>query len=130
METPTFLQELSTFELLEYLYMARDAAAVDLTSYMTGLFAFLVTAHFIGDKLSRFQIGAVLFIYSLYMMFAFQSLYIQLENVMMVVKILRLDENVNAAPQEIFYGLLITAWVISIGFLVEIRMKSNKMEST
>ena len=126
MEARAIPDNLSTFEIIEYLYLARDAAATDLTTFMSVLFAFLVAAYIAGDKLTRFQLATILFVYSLFMVITLQSLYIQLEQTVQAVYALGLETPDGVVfTNDIFVGLLGLCWVLSIGFLIEKRIKAN-----
>jgi predicted permease len=130
MEAPIILESLSTFEIIEFLFLTRDAAATDLTTFMSVLFAFLVAAYIAGDKLTRFQLGTILFVYSLFMVITLQSLYIQLEQTFQAAYALSLDTPDNVVfTNDIFVGLLGLCWVLSIGFLIETRIKAKNQSA-
>ena len=131
MEAPIFVKELEVFELIEYSYLVREAAATDLTTFMTALFAFLVTAYFAGERLSSFQLVIVLFVYSLFSLATIQSLYTQLALLDMLSIELGLNETLELNYTiQMFISLITFAWLLSIGFLVEIRIKSSKSGAT
>ena len=127
MSDPAFFSEITTYELAEFMYLVRDAAATDLTTFMTALFAFLVTAYFAGGKLSRFQFVVVLFTYSLFSLATIQSLYVQLSLVESVAEKLKLNDSQQFTYTiEMFVALIFVVWLLSIGFLVEVRLKSDR----
>ena len=125
-----YTEDFTNFELVEHLYLARDAAATDLTVFMTALFAFLVTAYFAGNSLSRMQIGMAVFIYSLFEGITLFSLSTQLETTGVLVSKLAIVPGGDETTRYAFLTLLTVSWVVSIAFLIEIRLKGVKEEFT
>ncbi len=122
MNLPEYLEKLNTFEIIEFIYLAREAAGSDLTNFMSVLFAFLAATFIVGDKVSRFQLWSVLFLYSVFMNFSIASLNYELTQLSIGVYALTGDEPDSTVT--IFTGLLVFCWLLSIGFLVDKRLRS------
>ena len=117
------------FGLIELLYLARDAAATDLTTFITCLFAYLVVAYFVGKDLTRFQLLTVSGLYVLYMLFNLQAMYYQLLQIQEMNSVL-VGSAPDAAP-EVYMGLMLFTLLMSLAFMVEtrIRNRGSKNES-
>lgn len=72
-ETVAFYQAMSSYEITDLYYTIRDSAVFVVSTFMTVLFAYLAVAHFVGHKLTAFEVVALSLIYSIFSMFLFSG---------------------------------------------------------
>lgn len=111
------------YELIELLYLAREAAAFDQTAYIAALFAYLVADYFVGNNLSRFQVITVSGLYTMYMLFSLTTLHYQLEQVREIMSIL--DPSGRDFVIEVFIGMFFFGLIMSLVFMYEIRTRKG-----
>jgi len=113
-------RQLSTFEQLELYYMARDAVGIDVTVFVTLVFAYITVAYLLGKKLNRFQVISVSVLYSLFVLFNLDAIYTE-TGVVVLVSHLLYDSPVNGTVRTGFLTLLTLVWLFSLFFMYQAR---------
>ena len=125
------LEGLTKYELIEFLYVSRDAAASILSSYITGLFAYLLAAYFVGAKLSRFQLLTATSVYTVYMLLTIRALADEFDVLILLSRELGFAREENRYTNLIVVGLLVLGFLLSIAFMIEARLhKKNDQENS
>jgi len=113
-------RQLSTFEQLELYYMARDAVGIDVTIFVTMVFAYITVAYLVGKKLNRFQVTSVSVLYSLFAIFNLDAIYTE-TGVVVLVSHLLYGVPVDGIARPGFIALLALVWLFSLFFMYQAR---------
>ena len=115
-------RQLSTFELLELHYMAKNSVQSSSMGFITLVFAFLTAAFLAGRKLSQFQVISVSVLYSLFVFFTLFSMAEDIENFLHISYVLY-DEQINSLAQNGYMPMLFLIWGFSLFFMHQTRRK-------
>ncbi len=129
---------MSPSEYLELIQMVSDGTGAHAMNAVGILSAYIVVAHFAGHVLSRFQMWAITFIYSLFLTFPLFSIaggFLRMRSLRLefasehAVVAQRYSINTTdflgyAGP--IILGVFVLAWATSLAFMYSVRLKAEK----
>ena len=114
--------ELSTFELLELRYLAREAVSIDITIFITLVFAYITVAYLVGKKLNRFETISVSTLYTLFAFFTISAAADE-TSVIAITQHLLFDEPLNGQVRVGFITMLFLIWLFSLFFMYHTKEK-------
>ena len=114
--------ELSTFELLELYYLAREAVGVDVTVFVTLVFGFLTVTYLVGSKLNRFEAISISVLYSFFLIFNVYAISKETGTIVIVSHLLY-DAPLSASIRAGFVSMLTIVWLFSLFYLYQIKKK-------
>ena len=114
--------QLSTFELIELRYMATETVGIDITVFITLVFAYITVAYLVGRKLNRFETVSVSILYTLFALFNFFSVVAETRTIIEAQHLL-FGTPLNPPVRIGFLTMLVLIWLFSLFFMY--RTKRN-----
>ncbi len=113
---------MTTYEVVDLYYTARDSTVMVTTTFMSALFAYLAVAHFVSERLTRFQVVAISSIYTLFSFSLLSGIYSSMLDLAAIE--LYLLGSTTTLSEIVTYGfptLLVVSWAVSILFMYQER---------
>ena len=118
-ETIAFYQQMSSYEITDLYYTVRDSAVFVVSTFMSVLFAYLATAHFVGKNLSTIEVIAISIIYSVFSMFLFSGIFGSMQTLSNIQEILK---GTRFLVVDLgFPVFLVVCWLASLCYMVKTR---------
>lgn len=117
------ISSLSTYEISELTMLTVSTSIDQLMLIITVIFAYFAVAYLVGDKLTRFQLYSITFVYS---SFTFVAIYVMAG---LSQRISRLIAYSQGDFQLLWYIpplLCFSGWVLSIAFMIHSRNQGIK----
>jgi hypothetical protein len=128
---------MSPAEYIELLQNGGINVATHAMNFIALMFAYLITAYFVGTKLNRYQVWAVSILYSVFVVLPARAAVLGLEQILSLTEMFYRD---HPAVAEEFYGevftvpvvdprylavILLVAWAVSLGFMISERWRHD-----
>ncbi len=118
-------QDMDQAELIQTMYLMREAASMDVAMYMTAFFAYVATAYFVGKRLSIFQLIVVSIMYVAFMVFNIMGINFLLTQFNLISGIIW-PETAGFDTGTAFLTILILGLILSLGFMIEVRLRGTE----
>ncbi len=125
---------MTEYEIIDTIISVRADIAQHSMNFVSVLFAYILAAYLVGSKLSRFQVSMITILYVLWSpgpilaaydgAVALQDLYVHHRAVLSVE--MGASPLMATAPLVVSAAMLL-AWVISVVFMIQVRVTSTKM---
>ena len=120
-------------EYIELILLARESGSESAMNFVTLVFAYLVMVYFVGASLPKLQIWLVSLLYSFFVAFPVFGAVQDFRTLNALVSDFYARHPTEAnkfvtttlAPWQLFVGVAIVSWLLSIGFVVYMRIKTD-----
>jgi hypothetical protein len=123
---------MSEYEYIDLIFTARDSTGNHAMNFIVVTFSWLVVAYFAGEKLSKFQVSALTFLYTIFapfpMISAYESLVVYRELSFQYFGTFKPDSAISPLIRygpEFLIFLLVTFWGVSVAFMFQARLTSK-----
>ena len=123
---------MSEFEYLELITLYGDSVASHAMNFIGVMFAYLIAAQYVGDKLSHFQFAGITALYALFGPFpgiyAYESIKVYVRLSVEYFERYRPEESVSVFLRhgpELMLVLLSGCWFASVIFMIQARISKH-----
>ena len=123
---------MSEYEYIDLIFIARDSTGNHAMNFIVVTFSWLVVAYFAGEKLSKFQVSALTFLYAIFAPFpmfsAYESLEMYRELSFQYFGTFKPASTISLLIQygpECLMFLMVTLWGVSVAFMFQARSNSK-----
>ncbi len=125
---------MSPAEYIELILLAREAGTGSAMNFVTLVFAYLVMAYFVGASLSKLQIWLISIVYSFFVIFPLFGAAQDFMTINALAEDFYATHPIEASkfvvkipsPWPLFVGVAMISWLLSIGFVVYMRAKTDQ----
>lgn len=112
-----FYGSMSSYEILELIYMGSSASTELLAVFISILSAYFVAAYYFGDKLYGIELILLSFIYSAFSLVTMTGIYSQIRGIMAMSDYL--NGGNSSAAVNVYVGVMVMSWFFSLLFMLK-----------